>query len=303
MNLDPEYYQIPDQEISILEVSERKKLEPLIRVLIEWINDELAESRIIVKDLQEDLYDGHILQLLMEKLSNVQISDTKLKLGEEAQKQQLKNILDFINETLGETLKSSKWKLGRIYEKDLIAILHLLVEIVKHFGIDIRVPENLSVRVLVVKKGKTLEKKTIFEQITENDILEKNQNRDAFDLLIEHSKEKFNQVKQRIFTTFKNYLHELEIDDPFPEKKISDGVYLIIVLALLEGYYIPEYCYHSSPKSIEDKKENIKFLFGLLKEQEIEIPNSCRIDDIASGCETSILRFLFHLFNIYRNSN
>lgn len=40
------------------------KLKELISVLIEWINDELADHRIIVKDLEEDLYDGQILQKL-----------------------------------------------------------------------------------------------------------------------------------------------------------------------------------------------------------------------------------------------
>jgi len=34
-------------------------------VLIDWINDELADFRIIVKDLEEDLFDGQILQKLI----------------------------------------------------------------------------------------------------------------------------------------------------------------------------------------------------------------------------------------------
>ena len=35
------------------------------QVLIDWINDELADFRIIVKDLEEDLFDGQILQKLI----------------------------------------------------------------------------------------------------------------------------------------------------------------------------------------------------------------------------------------------
>ena len=46
-------------------MSEKKKLEPLVKVLIEWINSELAEKRVIVKDIQEDCYDGQILRLLI----------------------------------------------------------------------------------------------------------------------------------------------------------------------------------------------------------------------------------------------
>lgn len=44
---------------------EDPKLKELIFVLIEWINDELASHRIIVKDISEDLYDGQVLQKLI----------------------------------------------------------------------------------------------------------------------------------------------------------------------------------------------------------------------------------------------
>ena len=54
-----------NEERSALEMSEKKKLEPLVKVLIEWINSELAEKRVIVKDIQEDCYDGQILRLLI----------------------------------------------------------------------------------------------------------------------------------------------------------------------------------------------------------------------------------------------
>lgn len=68
-------------------MGEKKKLEPLLKVnlhrpkfkfefiilfnffkkkiLIEWINSELTDKRVIVKDLAEDLYDGQILQMLI----------------------------------------------------------------------------------------------------------------------------------------------------------------------------------------------------------------------------------------------
>lgn len=37
----------------------------LPQVLIDWINDVLVEERIIVKQLEEDLYDGQVLQKLL----------------------------------------------------------------------------------------------------------------------------------------------------------------------------------------------------------------------------------------------
>ncbi len=44
---------------------ESTKFKELVTVLIEWINDELANQRIIVKYIDEDLYDGQILQKLL----------------------------------------------------------------------------------------------------------------------------------------------------------------------------------------------------------------------------------------------
>ena len=105
------FFKEENQEISTLGLGEKKKLEPLLKLLIEWINGELADSRVIVKDLQEDLYDGHILKLLIEKLTGNKLSETKLNLSESAQKQNLKQVLDFINLTLniGSLFSQNKW--------------------------------------------------------------------------------------------------------------------------------------------------------------------------------------------------
>ena len=48
---------------------EDPKLKLLIAVLVEWINDELAEHRIIVQNVDEDLSDGQVLQKLLGKMN------------------------------------------------------------------------------------------------------------------------------------------------------------------------------------------------------------------------------------------
>ena len=53
---------------------EDPKLKLLIAVLVEWINDELAEHRIIVQNLDEDIYDGQVLQKLLGKISLKQLN-------------------------------------------------------------------------------------------------------------------------------------------------------------------------------------------------------------------------------------
>ena len=44
---------------------ENPRLKELIKILIDWINDELAPDRIIVKNIEEDMYDGMVLHKLI----------------------------------------------------------------------------------------------------------------------------------------------------------------------------------------------------------------------------------------------
>jgi parvin len=54
-------------------MSEKKKLEPLVKILIDWINSELADKRVIIKDIQEDIYDGQILQMLIGEFMSFKV--------------------------------------------------------------------------------------------------------------------------------------------------------------------------------------------------------------------------------------
>lgn len=68
-----------------------------MQVLIDWINDELAEQRIIVKDISEDLYDGQVLQKLWEKLTGHQLDVLEVTQSEEGQRQKLAVVLNAVN--------------------------------------------------------------------------------------------------------------------------------------------------------------------------------------------------------------
>ena len=57
-----EYQLEENEERSMIEPRsfDSPKLQSLITVLMDWINDQLAEYRIIVQDIEEDLYDGQV---------------------------------------------------------------------------------------------------------------------------------------------------------------------------------------------------------------------------------------------------
>ena len=62
-NSNEQEYQLDEnEERSMIEPKsyENPKLQELIRVLLDWINDELHTERIIVQDVEEDLYDGQV---------------------------------------------------------------------------------------------------------------------------------------------------------------------------------------------------------------------------------------------------
>ncbi|CAG2180741.1 unnamed protein product, partial [Oppiella nova] len=81
------------EEFVLNEYEERSMIEPgminnhdyqeLLKILVNWINDELSDQRIIVKDLEEDLFDGQILGKLIEKLSSQKLDVVEVTQNED----------------------------------------------------------------------------------------------------------------------------------------------------------------------------------------------------------------------------
>lgn len=105
---------------------EDPKLKELVRVLIDWVNDELHLERIIVQDIEEDLYDGQVLQKLMEKLTGESLAVPEVTQSEEGQRNKLSIVLAFANKVLG-IASMPKWSVESVHTKNIVSILHLLV--------------------------------------------------------------------------------------------------------------------------------------------------------------------------------
>lgn len=52
-------------------------VQEIIHLLLYWINNELANERIVVKNIQEDIYDGQVIQKLLEKLDVIKVFNLK----------------------------------------------------------------------------------------------------------------------------------------------------------------------------------------------------------------------------------
>lgn len=59
-------------------------------------------------------------------------------------------------QTLGFHHKTPKWTVESVHSKNMVAILHLLVSLVRHFRAPIRLPENVFVTIVIAKKNGAL---------------------------------------------------------------------------------------------------------------------------------------------------
>ncbi|XP_015923944.1 beta-parvin [Parasteatoda tepidariorum] len=279
------------------------KLKELINVLIEWINDELAGYRIIVKDIEEDLYDGQVLQKLLEKLMDVKLDVVEVTQSEVGQKIKLKRVLEAANNTLGiNNWNQPKWNVESIHSKNVVAILHLLVSLARHFRAPIRLPENVVINVVVVqKKEGMLHTRTVAEELTSTyDDLGMRVERDAFDTLFDHAPQQLALVKKSLVTFVNKHLNKINLEVTDLETQFHDGLYLTLLMGLLEGYFVPFYSFHLTPTTFDQKVHNVAFSFELMMDAGLQKPKA-RPEDIVNLDLKSTLRVLYNLFAKYKH--
>lgn len=66
------------------------------------------------------------------------------------------------------------------------------------------------------------------------------------------------------------------------DNQFQDGVFLVLLVGLLEGYFVPLYHFNLQVQSHEEKVKNVQFAFKLMEDTGLEKPRS-RVQDIANG--------------------
>ncbi|KAG5889947.1 hypothetical protein JTB14_018842 [Gonioctena quinquepunctata] len=303
--IPPEDYNLDDnEEVCMVDSKsyENPKFLDLLNVLKEWINDELASQRIIIQDLSEDLYDGQVLQKLLEKLTGDKLDVPEVTQSEEGQKQKLAVVLNHFNHVLGiQRMTHNKWNVEAIHSKNIVAIIHLLVALARHFRPPVRMPEHVSVEVVVVQKVKSqLIHKRVWESLTKTyDDVGMRCERDAFDTLFDHAPDKLQVVKKSLVTFVNKHLNKVNFEVTEIESQFHDGVYLIMLMGLLEGFFVPHYTFHLTPREFEQKVHNVNFAFELMEEVGLQKPKA-RPEDVVNMDLKSTLRVLYNLFLKYR---
>ncbi|XP_014795628.1 beta-parvin isoform X2 [Numenius arquata] len=281
---------------------EDPKFKELIKVLIDWINDVLVEERIIVKQLEEDLYDGQVLQKLLEKLADRKLNVAEVTQSEIGQKQKLQTVLEAVHDLLRPHGWTIKWNVDSIHGKNLISILHLLVALAMHFRAPIRLPEHVSIQVVVVRKREGLLQTThVTEELTTTtEMMMGRFERDAFDTLFDHAPDKLSVVKKSLITFVNKHLNKLNLEVTELETQFADGVYLVLLMGLLEDYFVPLHNFYLTPESFDQKVHNVSFAFELMQDGGLKKPKA-RPEDVVNLDLKSTLRVLYNLFTKYKN--
>lgn len=278
------------------------KFKELVKVLIDWINDVLVEDRIIVKRLEEDLYDGQVLQKLLEKLADCKLNVAEVTQSEIGQKQKLQTVLEAVQDLLRPHGWALQWTVDSIHGKNLVAILHLLVSLATHFRAPIRLPEHVSVQMVVVRKREgLLHSSHVTEELTTTtEMMMGRFERDAFDTLFDHAPDKLSLVKKSLITFVNKHLNKLNLEVTELETQFADGVYLVLLMGLLDDYFVPLHNFYLTPDSFDQKVHNVSFAFELMLDAGLMKPKA-RPEDVVTLDLKSTLRVLYNLFTKYKD--
>lgn len=249
---------------------EQRNYQELVATLTNWINDELAQQRIIVTDLQEDLHDGQILGRLIEKLQKIQLDVVEVTQNEINQRLKLRTVLDAINRTLASQARWARirWSVDGILSKNIIEIIHLLITLAIYYRVPIRVPPNVTVNATSIQKsqGRLIERSQQVKLTGDISNLSDGPNgqfaqqrpKDAFDTLIEYAPDKLAMVKQTLVRFVNRHLNKINmscftnrVTDVLDPEQFSDGLLLVFLIASLEDYFVPLGTLFTAPVEME----------------------------------------------------
>uniref|UniRef100_A0A8V0YJ66 Parvin gamma n=1 Tax=Gallus gallus TaxID=9031 RepID=A0A8V0YJ66_CHICK len=258
--------------------SNNPKLEQLKLLLIDWINTTLKEEHIVVKSLEEDLYDGLVLHHLLENLGSLKLDVDKIALTEKKQRQKLSVILEAVAKCLQLEESQLKWSVEAILAKDLLSTLHLLVAIAKHFQPSLAFPPNVHVETITIENtSKGLKTANGVEYITgSKENSEEQSTDDAFDELFSRAPERLDDVK-----------------------KFADGVILLLLIGHLEGYFLNLRDFFLTPASTTEMLHNVNLALDLLTDGGL-LNFSVNSEDIVKGDLKTTMRVLYCLYSKYK---
>ncbi|XP_056454423.1 gamma-parvin [Gadus chalcogrammus] len=282
------------------------KVEKLKDVLTSWINKTLTPDHIVVQSLDEDLFDGLVLHHLLARLAGVSLSVDEIAVTAAAQIHKLGVVLEEVNKRLGLTDDAlAKWNVQLIHNKDLLATIHLLVTMVRHFQPDLALPPNVKVEVVLVEVTKT----GIKSDIQSEDLTEESRpslqspnsssGEDPIEKLLTLDAHKILLAKTSIVNFVNQNMSSMGLQVADLDTQFSDGVILLLLIGQLEGFFIPLGDFHLSPANHAEMVHNVTLACDFLLDIGLNVPN-IDPEDIISRDVGATLKVLYFLFRRHK---
>uniref|UniRef100_A0A673IZZ6 Parvin, gamma n=1 Tax=Sinocyclocheilus rhinocerous TaxID=307959 RepID=A0A673IZZ6_9TELE len=253
-------------------------LNKLKEAVVEWINKTLKIKHIVVRTLEEDLYDGLSVHVLIPgRVAGVQLHIEEIALSTDAQVRKLEVILTALNETLGlneETYMSTVLQpchLSVIHSRDLLATMHLLVVMARHFQPDLVLPVNVSVDVIQCEVTKSGIKADRIHHISKECPIDE------------------------LFQTSSLGLNVTDLD-----KQFADGEILLLLIGQLEGFFISLCEFFLCPVGSSEMLHNVTLALDLLIDRGLLI-QSVDPQNIVSQDVPATVKVLYYLFKRHKN--
>ncbi|XP_058529521.1 gamma-parvin isoform X2 [Ochotona princeps] len=243
------------------------RFEELQKVLMEWINGTLLHEHVVARSLEEDLFDGLILHHLFQKLAAHRLEVEEMALTSTSQRRKLAVVLDAVNRSLQVEEQQVPWSVEAIFNKDLLATLHLLVALAKHFQPDLPLPADVQVEVIIIESTKSgLKSEKVVEQLTEPRADGNEPAGDAFHELFKLAPEKVKAVSEAILTFVNQKLEKLGLSVQNLDSQFADGVILLLLIGQLEGFFLHLKEFYLTPSSPAEMLHNVTLALELLKD-------------------------------------
>ncbi|XP_053441110.1 gamma-parvin isoform X5 [Nycticebus coucang] len=272
------------------------KFEELQKVLMEWINATLLPEHIVVRSLEEDMFDGLILHHLFQKLAALKVDVEDIALTAASQRRKLEVVLESVNRSLQLEEPQAKWSVDAIFKKDLLATVHLLVALAKRFQPELALPNNVQVEVITIESTRSgLKSEKLVEQLTECGADKDQPSKDVFDELFKLAPEKVNAVKEAIMNFVNQKLDRLGLSVQNLDTQFADGVILLLLIGQLQGFFLHLKEFYLTPSSPAEMLHNVTLALEFLKDEGL-LSYPISPEDIVNKDARSTLRVLYGLF-------
>ncbi|XP_062989404.1 gamma-parvin [Elgaria multicarinata webbii] len=294
---------VPGEKRKYINPSSRTdpKLEALQTFLMDWINTTLKHEHIVVKSLEQDLYDGLVLHHLLEKLGSLTLGVEKIALTEKKQQLKLAVILKTVSQCLQLEESELKWSVNAIFKRDLLSTLHLLVAIAEHFQPELAIPPNVDVGVINIECTSTgLKTENTVEYITKNrESAENSSKADIFDELLKRAPEKLDAVKQVLLKFVNKHVGKLGLNVNDLDSQFADGVILLLLIGQLQGFFLNLGDFFLNPSSASEKVHNVNLAVDLLMDGGL-LDTPINPEDVVNHDMNATLLVLYCLFSKYK---